>query len=116
MASEKDKTRTESGTGSNMGRTIEATCLRDRVYPTNVIVQAPEYGNKQHPAVFPGAIPRWFILLFTDEGDTVLDPFAGSGTTLVEAAKLQRRALGIEISDEYIGLINQNVKPDLFTQ
>jgi len=57
-----------------------------------------------HPAPFPVELPRRCILLFSFKGDTVLDPFAGSGTTLVAAAQCGRRGLGIEIDEGYCGL------------
>ena len=61
----------------------------------------PECGNKQHSAVFPEALPEWFINLFTRPGDTVLDPFVGSGTTSVVAQRMQRNSIGIEILTDY---------------
>lgn len=54
-----------------------------------------------HPAPFPVELPRRCIKLFSYPGDLVLDPFAGSGTTLIAARMLGRRAIGVEISREY---------------
>ncbi|MEZ4667540.1 MAG: DNA methyltransferase [Anaerolineae bacterium] len=52
------------------------------VYPSNVLHMAVESGNQGHSAVFPQALPAyWYIRLFTQPGDLVLDPFMGSGTT-----------------------------------
>ena len=51
-------------------------------YPTNVLHIATECGNRNHSAVFPERLPEWFIKLFTEEGDLILDPFMGSGTTI----------------------------------
>jgi len=61
----------------------------------------PENSNKDFPAPFPLEIPRRAILTTTKNGDTVLDPFLGSGTTAVVAKKLNRKCIGIEISEEY---------------
>jgi len=61
---------------------------------------ATECQNKNHPAAFPENLPEWFIKLFTQENDTVLDPFAGSGTTLTVAQKMKRNSIGIEILPE----------------
>lgn len=57
-----------------------------------------------HPAVFPVAIARDHIRSWSNEGDTVLDPFLGSGTTRIAAYDLNRQFIGFEISEEYFRL------------
>ncbi|NKC16310.1 MAG: site-specific DNA-methyltransferase [Gammaproteobacteria bacterium] len=59
-------------------------------------------GIKIHPARFPAALPEFFIRLLTEEGDLVVDPFAGSNTTGMVCEHLQRRWLAVESSPEYI--------------
>jgi len=54
-----------------------------------------------HPAPFPWVLAYRCIKLYSYVGDTVLDPFMGSGTTLLEASRLKRRSIGIEIDREY---------------
>ncbi len=61
--------------------------------------------RKAHFATFPEALPERCIKAGSKEGDLVLDPFAGSGTTLWVAKRLNRKAVGYEISDEYCELI-----------
>ncbi len=55
-----------------------------------------------HPAVFPIALPTQCIKLFTHEGELILDPFAGIGTTLLAAQDLNRNAVGFDLKEEYI--------------
>ena len=57
-----------------------------------------------HPAPFPVALPRRFIELYTFEGDVVLDPFMGSGTTAVAAVEAGRRYVGYETDPAYVAL------------
>ena len=61
-----------------------------------------EKNNKTgHPAVFPKALAKDHILTWSNQGDIVLDPFSGSGTTAIEALNLGRSFIGFEISKEY---------------
>ena len=96
-----DVVRFDSQVGSGFGKNIANWAERTLAYPTNVLHLATECGNKNHSAAFPKALPEWFIKLFTDEGDWVLDPFAGSGTTLEVAKNLRRNAVGIDVLPEY---------------
>lgn len=61
-----------------------------------------EVGAKIHPARFPAALPEFFIRLLTEEGDTVLDPFAGSNTTGATAERFQRRWIAVESVEAYL--------------
>jgi len=99
-----DVVRHDSRVGNAFGKNIANWQGRERAYPTNVLHLATECGNKGHSAAFPQSLPRWFIELFTDPGDVVLDPFAGSGTTLVAAKGLGRVAVGVELLPEYVAL------------
>jgi len=65
--------------------------------------------NAEHPAPFPEALARDHIISWSNEGDTVLDPMAGSGTTLKVADRLGRHAIGIEISEEYCELTRERM-------
>jgi site-specific DNA-methyltransferase (adenine-specific) len=100
--SETDKTRDESRVGSGFGKNVSNWLGRDLVYPTNVIHMATECSNRNHSAAFPIELPKWFIKLFTQPDDVVLDPFVGSGTTAVAAIQLGRRYSGIDLSPEYV--------------
>jgi len=97
-----DLVRDESRVGSGFGKKIANWLDRDKAFPTNVLHMATECANRDHSAAFPEALPEWFIKLFTEPGDTVLDPFMGSGTTLRVAKRLHRTAIGIDIHADYI--------------
>jgi DNA modification methylase len=96
-----DVVRFDSQVRSGFGKNIANWLKRDKAYPTNVLHMATECGNRNHSAAFPRALPEWFIKLLTDEGDWVLDPFAGSGTTLQAALSLARNSVGIDTRAEY---------------
>jgi site-specific DNA-methyltransferase (cytosine-N4-specific) len=65
-------------------------------------LKCKEAGVNLHPARFPAALPEFFTLLLTEEGDIVLDPFAGSNTTGTVAEKLRRRWLAVDNVAEYL--------------
>lgn len=108
--SETDKRRDESKVESGFGKNISNWLNRDKVYPTNVLHLATECANRNHSATFPEALPEFFIKLFTQEYDCVLDPFMGSGTTLRVANRLHRNTSGIEINEEYFSLVKKSIK------
>lgn len=109
--SDTDKVRDTSKVGSGFGKNISNWLDRDMAYPTNVLHLATECNNKKHSAAFPEALPEWFIKLFTKEGDTVLDPFMGSGTTNAVAQRMKRHSIGIEIVEEYYSMVQKELKP-----
>jgi len=109
--SETDKRRDISKVGSGFGKNISNWLDRDLVYPDNVLYLATECNNKNHSAAFPDALPEWFIKLFTNEGDTVLDPFMGSGTTIVVAKRMGRSSIGIDIVPEFVKMVKSKLEP-----
>lgn len=66
--------------------------------------------KREHPAVFPGEMVRRLIKMYSFYNDTVLDPFCGIGTVNVEALKLNRNSIGIDIKEEYIETAVNNIK------
>jgi len=73
--------------------------------------------KNKHPATFPIALARRCIDLFSHQGELIVDPFMGSGTTLVAARDANRNAVGFDIKPEYIALAQQRLAQDtLFTQ
>jgi DNA modification methylase len=102
--SDTDKIRDESKVLSGFGKNVSNWLGKDWVYPTNVLHLATECSNRNHSAAFPVSLPEWFIKLFTKEGDIVLDPFIGSGTTAIACINLGRHFLGIELQEKYYKL------------
>jgi site-specific DNA-methyltransferase (adenine-specific)/site-specific DNA-methyltransferase (cytosine-N4-specific) len=111
--SETDKIRDAAKVGSGFGKNISHWVGREKAYPSNVLHLATECGNKNHSAAFPESLPEWFIKLFTEEGDTVLDPFMGSGTTNIVANRMHRNSIGIEILPEYYDMVRQRIEPSI---
>lgn len=107
--SETDLIRDESRVNSGFGKNVSNWVGRDMVNPTNVIHMSTECSNRNHSAAFPLELPTWFIKLFTAEGDLVLDPFVGSGTTTEPAKLLGRHFCGIDIDPEFHLLASSRV-------
>jgi DNA modification methylase len=110
-----DVVRYDSQVGSGFGKNIGNWAQRTMAYPTNVLHMATECGNKNHSAAFPKTLPEWFIKLFTDENDWVLDPFAGSGTTLEVAKELHRNSIGVEVLPEYCEMARDKLEEKQLT-
>lgn len=66
--------------------------------------------KEKHPAVFPIGLAAKVISLFTHKGELVIDPFVGSGTTLVTARDLDRNAVGFDLKEEYIELCSERLR------
>lgn len=61
----------------------------------------------EHLAMFPEELPKRLIKMFSFVGDTILDPFLGSGTTILAAKNLNRNSIGYEINDEFLDIIKK---------
>ncbi len=70
------------------------------------------FSDGEHYATFPTELPRRTILAGSRPGDTVLDPFAGAGTTLLVADRLQREAIGIELNADYCEMMRARLTRD----
>jgi len=73
-------------------------------------MQPAKAKSEGHPAPFPLELPRRLIKLYSFYGDTVLDPFAGTGTTLRAAIDLGRKAIGFELNEDFLPLIKKKLK------
>lgn len=106
-----------AGSNTKMQRNgkAESYSVEDRVRPEESIecniweyvtgAWSGDEGTGGHPAYFPEDLASDHIRSWSNEGDTVLDPFAGSGTTLKMARELGRKAIGIEVNADYCDII-----------
>lgn len=112
---------TDGGSGAESGGSkgskaqprLQSTIERDEFLEwTKSIWRFPSASARQigHPAPFPEELPNRLIKLYSFEGDVVLDPFAGSGTSCVSALKNRRHYIGYEIEPEYIELAEQRIR------
>jgi len=107
-----DTIRNPSGAGNTLTRQVANWKDRDMAFPTNVLSLPTECANTGHSAAYPTSLPSWFIKLFSLPGDTVLDPFLGSGTTGIAAKRLDRHFVGIEIEEEFAKLAAKRIFED----
>jgi len=92
---------------------VKQTVINDEKICGNVFtyqVGSRVSGNIDHPAMFPEALARDHILSWSNEGDVVLDPFSGSGTTAKMAKHNGRRFIGIEVNQEYVDISNERLR------
>lgn len=102
-----------------MAKPVKSQKIKGNIWEYVVGKKAEDQEAKGHPAPFPCALARDHINSWTNEGDIVLDPMNGSGTTCVSALQLGRRYIGIDISEEYCAIAqerinNINKNPRLF--
>lgn len=121
--SENDFVRHISKNNDHLGRNVSNWLNKKKVFPHNVLVFEEEHrlyssnivetavdnSNKNHSAIFPIELPSWFIKVFTKDGDVVLDPFMGSGSTAVAAILHNRNYLGVELMPGYVEEANLSI-------
>lgn len=81
----------------------------ERAWLTDVITAPIRYDLAGHPCPKPEAWARGVILRIAEEAETIIDPFMGSGTTLVAAKRLGRKAIGIELEEKYCEMAAQRL-------
>lgn len=79
-------------------------------YPSTVLDFAKGGAQSDHAAAFPVNLPDFFVRAYSDKGDVWLDPFLGSGTTIVAAHQNDRVGLGIEMLPKYVGVILERLQ------
>ena len=98
----------KSVSGSGLLGKEHAAGFREGLARPGNVIEIGSGGAKvtgEHPAEFPVGLPRFFLLAYSDPGDLVYEPFAGSGSTLVAAEQEARIACGMEISPKYAAVI-----------
>lgn len=87
--------------------------IYDKKHPRSIIRIAKEHGCREHalhPTQKPVALMEYLIKTYTDGNDVVLDPFMGSGSTMVACANTGRRGIGIELMQEYYDIAVKRVR------
>ncbi|MCX7847090.1 MAG: site-specific DNA-methyltransferase [bacterium] len=103
------------GSGPKVGRAARARAKLTRAEWNAYFYghwRFPGVRQKEHLAMFPAELPRRLIKMFTFEGETVLDPFAGSGTTSIVASLLGRNSIGYEINPRYVEVMQKRFQAE----
>ncbi len=108
----KSAERHNSENDSGFGRDLRKWKDKDYVLPGNVVVVPLVGKNMGHPAVFPVGLPEFFIKLFTEKGDNILDPFGGSGSTGIAAKRNKRKFVLIDLKEEYVNVAINRIETD----
>lgn len=95
--------------GGENGRTEKHFKINKEKVKSNIWEIAVAQNKTIHPAVFPIQLAIDHIKSWSNEGDVVLDPFIGSGTTALAAKQLNRKFIGFELNEEYFNLANQRI-------
>lgn len=95
----------KSGSGSPFEIGGKRSYDGNGAWPENLIEMYGDVGGDGHAAAYPVGLPTFFLQAYSDEGDTVLDPFLGSGTTLIAAEQTGRVAYGMELMPKYCDVI-----------
>ena len=101
------KSNKESGSAVRNDNRVDL--IRDEKQKNNVWDIRPNNTRHNHPAIFPEKLAHDHIISWSNEGDTVLDPFMGSGTTGVACKNLNRNFIGIELDKDYYEIAKKRI-------
>lgn len=87
--------------------------MRNNIWKTNTTGQEQPCKTLEHPATFPYKLAHDHIVSWSNQGDMIVDPFMGSGTTLRAAKDLRRTAIGIEISEKYCEIAARKMQQEV---
>lgn len=94
----------------NKERTYKEFIINKQKIDNNIWEFAVSQNKTEHPAVFPLELPLRHIKSWSNEGDVVLDPFMGSGTTGIACKKLNRNFIGIELDEKYFNIAKERIE------
>jgi len=103
---------TEYNKNGKLVRTNDIKPVPEYSVRNNIWKYSTGFNKTGHPAVFPYKLAEDHILTWSNEGDIILDPMCGSGTSCVVAKKLNRKYIGIDISKEYVDLTERRIHND----
>lgn len=101
--------------GERVEKNNEKWSINDKgKIPNNLFTFRTNSSNRKwkHPAPFHTDLPDWFIEALTDEGDIVLDPFMGSGTTAISSIRKNRNWIGFELNPTYIKMASERIEEE----
>jgi len=106
--------KTYQASGNKLGKVIGEYGLKGNIwfYETGMGHTTHDKGAYEHPAMFPEKLAQDHIYSWCNEGDVVLDPFNGSGTTTKMSKILKRKYIGIELSEKYCEIANERLKQE----
>ena len=107
--SDTDKTRDISKVGSGFGKEHIQLGRQEPCIPDKRAAHGYGMCQPRTQRAFPVQLPSWFVKLFTDIDDVVLDPFMGSGTTAIACRNLNRHYVGMELDKKYHKLTMQQI-------
>ncbi|MBE3134532.1 MAG: site-specific DNA-methyltransferase, partial [Acidobacteria bacterium] len=84
------------------------------VWSVPIVLVRGKTKERFHPTQKPQGLMQLLVGQFTDPGDTILDPFSGSGTTLIAARMLERRAIGIELDERHCESVAKRLEQGVF--
>ena len=99
--------------GGENGRTKKTFVLNKQRYKNNIWEIAIAQNKTKHPAVFPEQLAQDHIISWSNEGDIVLDPFMGSGTTAIACINTNRNFIGFELDAHYCEIANERIRKAL---
>jgi len=104
------------GDGGNYGKFEREGTINTNTgerFPKSILTFSNDNKNRIHPTQKPVELMAYLIKTYTNEGDTVLDFCFGSGTTTIAAHRLKRKAIGIEMAEEYFELTKDRLKAEM---